>query len=126
MIPSLSDLPRGTVVPRPDTADGDRDRDSVSNASISGSEESPFGYGVGGVTGTHGNVNPAMAQVELDPSGNNDVQVLNMLDQPLPGESFAVDNDGMLSNIGMPNGLQFDMCKYLLYLGSSNLADSDL
>ncbi|EUC61692.1 fungal specific transcription factor domain protein [Rhizoctonia solani AG-3 Rhs1AP] len=105
MIPALSDLPRGTVVPRPDTADGDRDRESVVSG-MSGSEESPFGYGVGQ---QHTNVNPALAQVELDPSENMGVQVLNMLDQPLPSESFAVDNEGMLSGIGLPNGLQYDL-----------------
>ncbi|CAE6420960.1 unnamed protein product [Rhizoctonia solani] len=108
MIPALSDLPRGTVVPRPDTADGDRDRESVSGTSVSGSEESPFGYGVA----QHTNVNPTLSQVDLDPMTNGDanVQVLNMLDQPIPGESFAVDNEGMLS-IGLPNGLQYDLGK---------------
>ncbi|CAE6471751.1 unnamed protein product [Rhizoctonia solani] len=106
MIPALSDLPRGTVVPRPDTADGDRDRESVvSGTSISGSEESPFGYGVS----QHANVNPALAQVELDPSENMGVQVVNMLDQPLPSEAFTVDNEGMLSGIGLPNGLPYDI-----------------
>ncbi|KAL5635417.1 hypothetical protein ACGC1H_004269 [Rhizoctonia solani] len=104
MIPALSDLPRGTVVPRPDTADGDRDRESVVSG-MSGSEESPFGYGVS----QQHNVNPALAQAELDPSENMGVQVLNMLDQPLPSESFAVDNEGMLSGIGLPNGLQYDL-----------------
>ncbi|CUA68145.1 Pentatricopeptide repeat-containing protein At2g30100, chloroplastic [Rhizoctonia solani] len=105
MIPALSDLPRGTVVPRPNTADGDRDRESVVSAtSVSGSEESPFGYGM---TQQHLNVNPALAQVDLDSSEHAGVQVLNMLDQPLPSESFAVDSDGILS--GIPNGLQYDL-----------------
>ncbi|KAG9125349.1 hypothetical protein FRC07_007992 [Ceratobasidium sp. 392] len=111
MIPALADLPRGTVVPRPDTADGDRDRDSVSGASINGSEDSPFGYAP--IGGGHVNVNPALAQVQMDPSaGAADVQVLNMLDQPLPTasvESFAVDNNGMIAQIGMQNGMPFDL-----------------
>jgi hypothetical protein len=110
MIPALADLPRGTVVPRPDTADGDRDRDSVSGASIAGSEDSPFGYGP---MGGHANVNPALAQVEMDPSA--EVQVMNMLDQPLPTagtESFAVDNNGMIAGIGMQNGMPFDLSAY--------------
>ncbi|QRV85818.1 Fungal specific transcription factor domain [Ceratobasidium sp. AG-Ba] len=109
MIPALSDLPRGTVVPRPDTADGERDRDSVSGASIAGSEESPFGYAP---LAGHINVNPALAQVELDPGAGTDVQVLNMLDQPLPAagaESFQVDNNGMIAGIGMQNGMPFDL-----------------
>ncbi|KAG8763417.1 hypothetical protein FRC11_004028 [Ceratobasidium sp. 423] len=107
MIPALSDLPRGTVVPRPDTAEGDRDRESVvSGTSISGgSEESPFGYSVA----QQHNVNPALARAELGQSEDIGVQVLNLLDQPLPSESFAVDNEGMLSSIGLPNGLQYDI-----------------
>ncbi|KAG8746920.1 hypothetical protein FRC10_003091 [Ceratobasidium sp. 414] len=113
MIPALADLPRGTVVPRPDTADGDRDRDSVSGASITGSEDSPFGYAP--IGGSHVNVNPALAQVEMDPGAGADVQVLNMLDQPLPAagaESFAVDNNGMIAGIGMQNGMAFDLSAY--------------
>jgi hypothetical protein len=107
MIPALSDLPRGTIVPRPDTADGDRDRDSLSGASISGSEESPFGYGPMGNAG-HANVNPAL--VEMDP--NTDM-VVNILDQPLPpagAESFAVDDNGMV--VGMHGGMPFNMSAY--------------
>lgn len=126
MIPALADLPRGTVVPRPDTADGDRDRDSVSGASIAGSEESPFGYS--GMMGSHLNVNPALTQVEMDPGA--DVQVLNMLDQPLPAagaESFAVDNEGMLSGIGLQNGLQFDLSESVMLCSwSKRGADIDL
>jgi hypothetical protein len=53
------------------------------------------------------NVNPALSQVELDPTAG--VEVINMLDQTLPADGFVVDSNGMLSGIGMPNGLPYEM-----------------